>query len=311
MFELLLTPLTKLVRLWGNVAQLSGNIGTSVGSSDATVYGDNLYYAGGRTGAGVAQNTFRRFDLISRQWFTLANLPVATAGMRILAWDNKVYMFGGTTTSSTTYTDMLYVYDIATDTWSSLGSAPGGARVYHTGDVVDGKLYFFGGWRGAQLATAEVYDIATNTWSYLTSLPGIRHGLMCTAMNGRVYIFGGLSNGGSTTNQDIFYYSIADNNYVTLSPGTKPPVRAYSAMVNIYNRIYVYGGYVDGNGTASRNDLWEYNPSSNVWVQIPLTGFAIAARGAFGYAVWEGELHILSGRGIAAGQYQTDHLVIT
>lgn len=57
------------------------------------------------------------------------------------------------------------------------------------------KLYVFGGeqWVPEQKVFAEnwVYDPATTRWAALPSLPTPRHGMGASAVDNRIYVFGG------------------------------------------------------------------------------------------------------------------------
>jgi len=291
------------------------------GNSGAMAIGCNggIYLGGGRLqdGSGGAISTFRRFDLTTRQWVNLANLPNGRSGGTLSYWNGKIYLFSGNTVNSSTYTKELHAYDIATDTWTSLTPTPNLGRTYHGAVVYQGEIYFFGGWNGTQatpqLRLADVYTISNNTWRVIAQLPESRHGHAIAISGTGVYIFGGLTNGGSKTNNDIIRYTIGDNVYNGfVAPATQPAIRCYSCLLPAYGKFYVFGGYTDGNATDSLADFWEYIPGLNSWRNLTLTGDTLTKRGGFASAVENGEFHFFNGLGKAgdASMVRTDHLYI-
>lgn len=311
MFEQLLTNLEIIKRISGNVSLLNDNYGVSTSGSFAAVNGNGLYTGGGRQASGTGINSFKRYDLVSKEWTNCANLPVVLTGAIMLSHGTKLYVFGGTTTTSTTYVATLYEYDTTTDTWRTLASSPNGARVWHSGAISNGKLYFFGGYNGSQRSASDTYDIATNTWTTIAPLAVTRHGHCSVAVDGIIYIFGGLTNAGGNTNNDIIAYSIANNTYTNISTSlSKPPVRCYSSIITAWGRLYVFGGYTDGNGSSARADLWEFNIVTSTWRQVILKGDTLTSRAGFSYGSWNGEFHILNGRGTGSTLFRTDHLKV-
>ena len=63
---------------------------------------------------------------------------------------------------------MLYAYDIASNTWTTLARMP--QQLFTPGfGAINGKLYIAGGYAfGVVFNTLQIYDIATNTWAFWT-----------------------------------------------------------------------------------------------------------------------------------------------
>lgn len=91
------------------------------------------------------------YDPATDSWDTsLADIPqpvlMASSGFH----DGKMFLFGGKTSASPTFTRLVQAYDVETDTWStSYALAPGPASGYSAGAFVDTTFYMFGGWDGA------------------------------------------------------------------------------------------------------------------------------------------------------------------
>lgn len=298
--------------LMGNTTLLETNAGTSLSGAMTAVYNDNLYVAGGLpAGGSTGNNIFRRYDLIKRTWHTLANLPIQCRAGSLLVSSGKIYLFGGYTINSTTYSNNLYVYDPLQNTWTFLSSSPNAGRGWFSGAVSRNKLYYFGGWNGTQLRLAEVYDTTTNQWNNITQLPETRHGHVSVGVGGAIYIFAGLTSGGGITNNNMYLYDPNSNNYTTIGNGTPPSVRCYSTILPYRSKLYIFGGYADGNGSDSRDDCWYLDLTDRYWHQLPLTGDVIGKRGVFASGIWQNELHILFGQSSGTGTNYTDHYIIT
>lgn len=312
MFELLLSsaigktypPLT------GNVTLLESNAGPSLSGGMSVIHRDYLYVAGG-TITGVATATFKRYNLIEKQWENLANLLNVRAAGSLLAVNNKLYLFGGYTTTSSTYDISIHEYDIATNKWRSLANSPNLGRAWFSSAVVGTRLYYFGGWNGTQLRIAECFDTVTNTFFNIQQMPETRHGHCSVGANGEIYIFAGLTNGGATVNNSMYIYNIGEQIYRSVSLGQRPPVRCYSGMVTGFNKVYIFGGYTDGNGTDSLNDCWSMGIGVHEWTKLTLSGDPLTKRAVYSYGLWNNEFHILFGQGSAGGNNRTDHLMIT
>ena len=69
------------------------------------------------------------------------------------------------------------------------------ARAAYDGvEVLDGKIYFVGGYNGSAKNIAERYDPTTNTWETLNSMSVARNGVASAVLNGKIYAIGGVVN---------------------------------------------------------------------------------------------------------------------
>ncbi len=79
--------------------------------------------------------------------------------------NNEIYVAGGTT--GTNMLTNLYIYNIATNSWTSGAPMLAGAS-FPGGAVVDGKLWVIGGGDpllGVSLDNTQIYDPGTSSWS--------------------------------------------------------------------------------------------------------------------------------------------------
>ena len=88
----------------------------------AAAHGGKIYVLGGRY-AGVVLPTNEIYDVAADTWSTGAPMPTARAGLASAALGNKIYAIGGRTGRiplSGIALNTTEVYDIATDTWTSV-----------------------------------------------------------------------------------------------------------------------------------------------------------------------------------------------
>ena len=117
-------------------------------------------------------------------WTVLANMPIATETKGEIV-DGKLYIFGGYNENTSIRID---VYDIATDTWSSLGTLPEGISAHAT-TVIGSKIWLIGDY--LNLESLAYYDISDNTFQYLLSNMNGRRRAAAEGVNGNLYVIGG------------------------------------------------------------------------------------------------------------------------
>jgi len=171
-----------------------------------------LYSISGATGAGTVNgtNAVERYDALANSWTVLAPMPVtrinATATYDGLG---HILVIGGADPTTTLPTTTIYSYDIATDTWSQSGNAPGSGIGANAGRVAqlgaDGMVYLIGGMNSAFVTSGEVYmlDPALGEWFAGPNMT-VGRGTPAVALgaDGFIYAMGGdeTSNGGGNNN---------------------------------------------------------------------------------------------------------------
>jgi N-acetylneuraminic acid mutarotase len=183
----------------------------------ATVIGRKFYVFGGfrlpDTGkvGWYPENKAWAFDLDSKQWSALPNMPIPSGALTAVAVGKKIYVNGGAKIpAGADMPDGLYgggpvellaamqVFDTNTNSWSQ--AAPMlTPRNHHSLAAVGGKIYSIGGRVGscfsagwsANIWMNEEYDIATNTWQVRAPMPTARSGTAIAVMNGQIHVLGG------------------------------------------------------------------------------------------------------------------------
>jgi N-acetylneuraminic acid mutarotase len=148
--------------------------------------------------------------------------------------------------------------------WTQKVSHLGSARYDFAGFSANGKGYFGGGrYAGAfnSIAEWQQYDPATNVWTMAASMPYPFTGLSAFCIGNYGYVFDGVND--AFFNYDTYKYNPFGNNWSTLT--TMPYPRLHGAPATDGINGYVIGGY--GYSAEAMNDIWEYNPLTDVWTE--------------------------------------------
>ena len=220
-----------------------------------------LYGIGGFTGGFPdwrAQPTMFIYDPVSNTWTKGIDLPAARAEGVAAVVDDRIYLIGGRIRATKNarhfndHTDSARneVFDPLTKRWSKRADAPS-ARNSAAVAVIDGKVYVVGGRqfsknpdgsaRQVNVPNLEVYDSKLDRWETRASMPKAAGGLGATAMNGKLYVFGGEQ---WVPEQKVFgdswVYDPATDAWTELPP--LPTPRHGLGVSAIGNRIFVFGG---------------------------------------------------------------------
>mgnify|MGYP001555514222 CR=1 FL=1 len=151
------------VNTWTEVPNPSQNLWHgNMGDATLASLGNSLVAMAGHDGQNVWPYAYR-YDVDSKQWQQMPNIPTPRWGMGTAELDGKLYAMGGTTKSG--YEEFAF---------SPLGQ------------------------ENAALSKAcELYDPATNAWSKLPDLPVARAQAAAIAVDGKIYVVGGLEAGTS------------------------------------------------------------------------------------------------------------------
>jgi Tol biopolymer transport system component len=152
------------------------------------VFNDKIYIIAGSRGD-IAFETTEQYDPLTDTWTTKTPMPVARHLAYFAATSNKIYLFG----------DPIYVYDMATDSWSTRPAPPFDNVGAPAAAALNGKIYVFGGsfsWGGTgPIGIPDVYeyDPSTDTWSPKTPMAtGVALLWQAASVVGnKVYVLGG------------------------------------------------------------------------------------------------------------------------
>src|SRR5688500_3211031 len=180
--------------------------------------------------------------------------------------------------------------------WATAGALP--QDHYGSGATSNGiNAYSAGGYSfstGQPLARFSRYNPTANAWTTLPAMP--QEAIMPVAVYApnvnKIYVMGGQGTGAGATYSLNRVYDLASGTWNTGAP--MPEGRSF-AMGEYHNgKIYVIGGYSQGQVTSAQTQVWEYDPVANTWNTARAT--MPNALGGAGHGIIDGKIYIAGGR---------------
>ena len=205
-------------------------------------YLNNLDYTGLKTVEAYNTNT--------GEWTSKAEMPTKRWGHSAVAYNGKIYVFGGRSTG-VPYSS-IEVYDPQFNTWETISdSTIPTPRYCLTTCVLDSNIYAIGGWYhsggGPIYDKVEVYNPDSNMWYTETPMPTPLAVLASIVLDGKIYLYGGTRTTHPCTGTSSIYEF------------TPPfPVGVSMENKNIPTRYYLEQNYPN-----------PFNPSTKISWQIP------------------------------------------
>ena len=237
----------------------------------------------------VSVATVEMYDPKTDTWERKTDMPTARSSVSTSVVDGKIYAIGGAEVkkikllrgfkNEVKQLPTVEMYDPVTDAWTQKTDMPT-ARSTST-CVVDGKIYAVGGssiasnrvdkkkpWR---LKTVEVYDPATDTWAKAQSMNHARDGLTTRVVDGEIYAMGGMGWPQIPFQAGPFLSVVEVFNPKTnrwREKAEMPAPKAIHAATVVNGKIYVMGGFFQGNGLFMKFSTVEiYHPATDRWTQ--------------------------------------------
>ncbi len=293
-----------------------------MGAAVAAV-GNDLYVAGGLHGD---QGTYLVHKYSgSGSWTRVADLPNHLWDAAVASDGANLYVIGGyTDTNLDGITSSTYAYNPATNTWSGKAQLPylggyGGGLAAASAVYMNGQIHVIGGClkpdcklKNTHLLT---YDIANNRWSQNddhTYCAGSsldfsceRAGAAAWAVDGYIYVAGGLWNIGGTCDPEdddcertsfsaARYHPDPADPYWPQHPeliANLPRTIWGAASVVLNGRPYLLGGVINGYDTVS-NRVLSYDTATNSWTSESNLNVATFRQQA---AVQSGKIYVAGG----------------
>jgi N-acetylneuraminic acid mutarotase len=229
----------------------------------------------------------------TNEWSIAANLPTPRHELRAAAIGDKIYAVGGFTTSPSSNTNSLEIYDVETNTWSRGKELP--MKLDHVGiDSYQGKLYVVGGFAEhfpvpqTPTNTLFIYDPVTDEWTRGADMPTRRGALTAKFVNGILYAVGGLDHIALPVNEA---YDPRTNTWTIKAPMPTPREHLASGVVD--GKLYVMGG-IQGSELTILDVNEEYDPISDKWItKAPMP----SRRGSIDAASLSDSIYIFCGEG--------------
>lgn len=209
----------------------------------------------------------------------------ARSGSVAVSFSDHIYVFGGKTEQpacTCSYdnfetTSEVQVYSTVSEDFVDVTNMLN-ERAFHSAVELNGKIYIFGG--HATNTTLEVFDIEAQAWSIaevqddglswtpLGKTPSARFGHASAAVEGKIFIFGGIDYESGNALNDLWYYSVSGEEWVELSVAFTPSPRAGAAVFPVLNGFAIFGGFDTHVTPRYLNTLWQFNADTNQWTHL-------------------------------------------
>ena len=174
-------------------------------------------------------------------WRRLAPVPSQRTEVAAAAVGSRIWVLGGYGSDGTTLAT-AEVFDTGAGTWSRGPDLP--VAVNHAmAATLDGVLYVAGG-NDDQGPSTQLARLDGNGWRTLAALPQGRSAGGLVALDGRLYLVGGVVDGGLAADTQVYD---PDADRWSSAPGLPTP-REHLGAAAAGGRVYVVGGRVRGVG---------------------------------------------------------------
>ncbi|KAK4239167.1 hypothetical protein C8A03DRAFT_43184 [Achaetomium macrosporum] len=229
--------------------------------------------------------------------------------------EGDIYVMGGLINSSTVKGDLWLIEagaNMACYPLATTAEGPG-PRVGHASLLVGNAFIVFGG--DTKIEETDVLDetlylLNTSTRQWSRALPAGprptgRYGHSLNILGSKIYIFGGQVEGyfmNDLSAFDLNQLQMPNNRWEMLIPssdsgappqGRIPPARTNHSMVTFNDKLYLFGGT---NGFQWFNDVWCYDPLTNLWSQLDCIGYIPSPREGHAAALVDDVMYIFGGR---------------
>lgn len=214
---------------------------TAVADVQAAVVGGHIFVPGGRLASGAVTDILEVYDPRDGHWEIRASMPVGVSGYALVAFEGKLYLFGGW--DGQAYTGAVHAYDPVTDKWTSRTPMPS-ARGLTGAAVAGNRIYVIGGTDGQQALTLNMeYEPsvdngktpAPESWRSRAPLPSGRQGLGAASVADLIVVIGGKASSG------ILQYVAKQNAWYELD-STATHSLTQPGLASAETQVYVIGG---------------------------------------------------------------------
>ena len=240
--------------------------GGGVEGSAASVIGGKIYVSHGYSFADTRK--LRIYDIAANAWALGPDAGVIRSELAGAAVGNKHYAIGGRPPVPGVG-DIVEIFDPVANSWS-FGAPMPTPRAGLCLAVLGGKIHAIGGRTGSSpdtgtpLSAHEVYDPGTNTWSPRAPLlTAVGDAYACTALLGKIYVFGGFDGGITNLNQ---IYDPATDSW---SLGAPMPTARSNAIAGVLDCHPVVIGGIRSIFGGTLNVVEVYHPFSDTWTVGP------------------------------------------
>jgi len=192
------------------------------------------------------------------EWLIRKAMPTARQEIPHAVLNSRIYIPGGFTSSGSA-TNIVEIYDPATDDWSTAPPLPVAMHHLHLA-AANGTLYILGGYETSSFVPSNrvlQLDLQNNRWNPKKNMPTSRGAGIAVAFENKIYVIGGSAGGALGTNE---MYDPATDDWTPRAPMLT--AREHLAGALIDSLIYIVGGRV---GASNMGTLEVYSPKTNEW----------------------------------------------
>jgi N-acetylneuraminic acid mutarotase len=202
-------------------------------------------------------------------WMQMTSMNIPKGGSQSCVIDSMIYVFGGLDKDIESLSS-AEVYNTKTNSWSDLTPVP--VDLYSTSaGVINDTIYLAGGWRREggwfTIDSTFAYYPETDSWEAKEECPKNAAGHAWCVLNGRLYLFGGISSTDTDTSaqKQALVYDPATDTWDALPDMSY--ARTFESRACVYDgQIYVFGG-VDYNWNNIEK-VEKYDPVENTWTEL-------------------------------------------
>lgn len=242
----------------------------------AAVIENTIYAVGGIISINTGDNmelalaSVESYTFSDSAWTQSKNLDSARYEYAIVAVLGKLYVFGGSYRVINESKDLksITMYDPFTNEWNIAGEMPS-IRIAPAACVINDSVYIFGGLTrtGSNFnitSSIDVFDPKTGLWSQKGDMLQPRMSHQVVAVNGAVYILGGLAGDFTTVLSSVEIYN-PSNNSCSNAPDMSVARKNFGVAV-VEGTIYAIGGLSSVVSQEVLTKVEAYNISEGEWV---------------------------------------------
>jgi N-acetylneuraminic acid mutarotase len=221
---------------WEKLASMSmSRVGPAVASLNGKIY----VFGGFNEYTWSANDTMEIYDISTNTWSFGPSMPTPRSWMKAVVLNNKIYVIGGVGYG---YRRDVEIFDPATNTWEIGTPILPRERYLHAVISYNNKIYVIGGdsWENCYdefWDDIQEYDPITNVWTKKKPMPAPANGLNAIAIDGKIYVFGGIPK-----KNTIWVYDINSDEWTEITSNNNVPVDGSEAIVYLDGYIYRIGG---------------------------------------------------------------------
>ena len=239
-------------------------------ASASCVYNGHVIVTGGWDGQrGIDSIEFLNMNQQPLQWKMLRRiLPFKLHSHTVTVYHNNMYVVGGHNQNRNRTSDAIHELSLTPPYTAKLLARMPQARTNHRADIVNGKLFIFGGtttgMRQDALDSVEVYDFITKEFKTSPSLPWQVSDMSTVTWGNMIIVIGGVDMNDQDLNDVIMYDT--ETGRIERLPSLKHKRRGCSAVI-IDDVIVVFGGW--NNEQGHLNSVESFAIGSDGWKELP------------------------------------------